>query len=230
MQALENGEEGVGSFQVVSAILEEPRKAAVGGRRAHLRPRAADAGFEGRRRRAARTSRRATLLWDSLSQPHVGRVGRDSRLLRSRGEGLQRQGHRQGRHRLHALQPHARISSRTTRAATCATSSTTCSARAISKIEVLDRIAGLGIKPDDMAGILQTGDRQAVELMFDHKSGWAADPQREAAVEGESDPAAGRNAASSRRVVRRSRRTRSTSPTISTSSRTARISGATPSR
>ncbi len=38
------------------------------------------------------------------------------------------------------------------------------------KIEVLDRSAGLGIKADDMAG-------------FDSKTGWAADPEREKAVE-----------------------------------------------
>ena len=51
------------------------------------------------------------------------------------------------------------------------------------KIDVLDRTAGLGIKADDMAGILQLVTDKLVELMFDHKSGWSADPQRETAVE-----------------------------------------------
>ena len=51
-----------------------------------------------------------------------------------------------------------------------------------------------------MAGILELVTDKLVELMFDHKSGWAADPERETAVEAEPDRAAGRNAASSRSV------------------------------
>jgi len=48
---------------------------------------------------------------------------------------------------------------------------------------VLDRSAGLGIKADDMAGILQLVTDKLIELMFDSKAGWAADPEREKAVE-----------------------------------------------
>ena len=51
------------------------------------------------------------------------------------------------------------------------------------KIEVLDRSAGLGIKSDDMAGILQLVTDKLIELIFDSKAGWAADPEREKAVE-----------------------------------------------
>lgn len=51
------------------------------------------------------------------------------------------------------------------------------------KIEVLDRSAGLGLKASDMEGVLNTVTGKITELMFDKASGWSADPQREAAVE-----------------------------------------------
>ena len=52
------------------------------------------------------------------------------------------------------------------------------------KIEVFDRSASLGIKSDDMDGILKMVTDKLIELMFDAKTGWAKDPQRETAVEG----------------------------------------------
>ena len=51
------------------------------------------------------------------------------------------------------------------------------------KVEVLDRSAGLGIKADDMAGILQIVTDKLIDVMFDHKTGWSAEPPRETAVE-----------------------------------------------
>jgi hypothetical protein len=51
------------------------------------------------------------------------------------------------------------------------------------KVEVLDRSQGLGIKAGDMDGILQTVTSKLTELMFDSKAGWAAEPERETAVE-----------------------------------------------
>ena len=51
------------------------------------------------------------------------------------------------------------------------------------KVEVLDRTQSLGIKAGEMEGILQVVTDKLTELMFDHTSGWAADPQRETAVE-----------------------------------------------
>jgi hypothetical protein len=51
------------------------------------------------------------------------------------------------------------------------------------KVEVFDRSKSLGIDVKDMDGVLQTVTDKLTELMFDHTSGWAADPPREAAVE-----------------------------------------------
>ncbi len=51
------------------------------------------------------------------------------------------------------------------------------------KVESLDRGAGLGIKTDDMAKLLDLITSKLTELMFDTKTGFAADPEREAAVE-----------------------------------------------
>ncbi len=51
-------------------------------------------------------------------------------------------------------------------------------------VEVVDRTEGMGIKAKDMEAVLQLVTDKLTEVMFDHTSGWAADPQREAAVEG----------------------------------------------
>lgn len=51
------------------------------------------------------------------------------------------------------------------------------------KVEVFDRSKSLGVDAKDMDGVLQTVTDKLTELMFDHTSGWAADPPREAAVE-----------------------------------------------
>jgi hypothetical protein len=51
------------------------------------------------------------------------------------------------------------------------------------KVEVFDRSKSLGVDSKSMDGILQTVTDKLTELMFDHTSGWAADPPREAAVE-----------------------------------------------
>jgi hypothetical protein len=51
------------------------------------------------------------------------------------------------------------------------------------KIEVLDRSAGLGIKTDDMQGILQLVTDKLTTLMFNDSSGWSKEPERETAVE-----------------------------------------------
>jgi hypothetical protein len=53
----------------------------------------------------------------------------------------------------------------------------------ILKIEALDRTAGLNLKASEMEGLLNTVIAKLTELMFDKSAGWAADPQREAAVE-----------------------------------------------
>lgn len=51
------------------------------------------------------------------------------------------------------------------------------------KIDVVDRSAGLGIKSDDMAGILQLVTDKLTTLMFNDSSGWSKAPATEVAVE-----------------------------------------------
>ncbi|NOT33912.1 MAG: hypothetical protein HOP12_07055 [Candidatus Eisenbacteria bacterium] len=51
------------------------------------------------------------------------------------------------------------------------------------KVEVFDRSQGLGIKNDDMAGVLQVVTDKLTQLMFDASTGWSSSPARETAVE-----------------------------------------------
>jgi hypothetical protein len=51
------------------------------------------------------------------------------------------------------------------------------------KIEVFDRSQGLGIKNDEMEGILNIITNKVTELMFDAKEGWAKAPEEETAIE-----------------------------------------------
>jgi len=50
-------------------------------------------------------------------------------------------------------------------------------------IQVLDRTKALGVDAGDLEGILQIVTDKLTELMFNAESGWAKDPEREAAVE-----------------------------------------------
>lgn len=51
------------------------------------------------------------------------------------------------------------------------------------KVEVLDRTAGTGLQAKEMDALLNLVTGKLTELMFDHKTGWSKDPEREAAVE-----------------------------------------------
>ncbi|MEI7984845.1 MAG: hypothetical protein WCI55_04380 [Armatimonadota bacterium] len=51
------------------------------------------------------------------------------------------------------------------------------------KVEVLDRTKGLDLKAGDMQSVVDVVTNKIVELMFDSKTGFSADPPREAAVE-----------------------------------------------
>ncbi|HYU10560.1 MAG TPA: hypothetical protein VEK77_14380 [Gemmatimonadales bacterium] len=50
-------------------------------------------------------------------------------------------------------------------------------------VEVLDRTAGTSVKAADMDAILTLVTDKLVDLMFDHQTGWSKDPEREAGVE-----------------------------------------------
>ena len=181
MQALDNGEEGVGSFQVVSAILN---KAEAGGfartmltsGRAPLMPGSKAVVA------ALLDEKGATLLWDSLSGP----TSDVSVAIHAYYEGAVKAYNAKVTAKVDTVYTHfSRISNQqqeyTRRQLRKVVDDLQRSGEL--QIDVLDRSAGLGVKADDMDGILKLVTDKLIELMFDHKSGWAADPEREAAVE-----------------------------------------------
>jgi hypothetical protein len=181
MQALDNGEEGVGSFQVVSAILADKDKGGftrslVTSGKAPLMPGSKAVVA------ALLNEQGATLLWDSLN----GSTSDVSVAIHAYYEAAVKAYNAKITAQVDTIYNHfSRISNQQQ-------DYTRRQLRNIVddlqrngdlKIEVLDRSAGLGIKTDDMAGILQVVTDKLIELMFDYKSGWSADPPRETAVE-----------------------------------------------
>lgn len=181
MQALNDGEEGVGSFRLVSAILSD--KAKGGFARAMLTSGSAPLMPESRAVVAALLDEQgATLLWDSLGGPtsdvsvaihasyeaavkaYNAKVTANVETIYTHFSRIQNQQQDFTRRQLRSIVDDLQRTGDL-------------------KIDVLDRSVGLGIKADDMAGILQVVTDKLVELMFDHTSGWSADPQRETAVE-----------------------------------------------
>jgi hypothetical protein len=181
MQALDNGEEGVGSFEVVSAILADKEKG--GFARTVLKTGRAPLAPNSRAVVAALLDERgATLLWDSLSGP----TSDVSVAIHAYYEAVVK---------AYNAKVTAKVDTIYTHFSRVANQQQDFTRRQLRKvvddlqrqgdlqIEVMDRSAGLGIKADDMAGILQVVTDKLVELMFDHKSGWSAEPDRETAVE-----------------------------------------------
>ncbi|HEX7077919.1 MAG TPA: hypothetical protein VF363_05825 [Candidatus Eisenbacteria bacterium] len=181
MQSVKDGEEGTGSFEVVSAILADKgeggfTRSVVTSGKAPLTP--------GSKAVVAALLKQegATLLWNSLSSPtsdvsvaihayyeaavegYNAKITADVSTVYQHFSAIsnvqQDYTKRQVRDVVDNLQRDGSL-----------------------KIEVLDRSAGLGIKADDMAGVLQLVTDKLIELMFDSKTGWAADPTRETAVE-----------------------------------------------
>ena len=180
-QAVQDGEDGMGSFEVVSAILGDrgeggfTRQLITSGK-APLTPGSKAVVA------ALLNQKGATLLWDSLTGP----TSDVSVAIHASYEA--------------AVQGYnARVSAEMStvythfsRVANFQKDYTKRELRKIIddlqrdgtlKVEVLDRTQGLGIKAGDMDGILQVVTDKLTELMFDHTNGWAADPQRETAVE-----------------------------------------------
>lgn len=180
-QALTEGEDGMGSFQVISAILRDGEEGGftrqlITSGKAPLTPgsRAVVA--------ALLNPKGATLLWDSLTGPtsdvsvairatyEAAVVGYNARVSAemstlythfSRISNYQKEyTKRQLRKVVDELQRNGSL-----------------------KVEVLDRTQSLGLKAGEMEGILQVVTDKLTELMFDHTNGWAADPERETAVE-----------------------------------------------
>jgi len=181
MQSVKDGEDGMGSFEVVSAVLSDKgeggfTRSVITSGRAPLMP--------GSKAVVAALLRQqgATLLWNSLTSPTSDVSVAIHGYYEAAVEGYNAKITAD----VSTVYEHFSTTSNFQQDYT-----KTQLRRAVDnlqrdgslKIEVLDRSAGLGIKADDMAGVLQLVTDKLVELMFDSKSGWAADPQREAAVE-----------------------------------------------
>lgn len=181
MQSVKDGEEGNGSFEIVSAVLSNKgeggfTRSVVASGRAPLTPgsRAVVA--------AILSPQGATLLWNSLSGPtsdvsvsihgayealvqsYNARVTADVSIvyehfsnLANTQTGFTR---RQVRDVVDKLQRDGTL-----------------------KIEVLDRSAALGIKTNEMQGILQLVTDKLTTLMFNDSTGWSKAPAQEVAVE-----------------------------------------------
>ncbi|MCL6519383.1 MAG: hypothetical protein K6T99_06085 [Armatimonadetes bacterium] len=173
------GEDEPGSFEVVSAVLSDvggfTRKVVTSGR-APITPgsRAAVA--------AVLNQQGATLLWDSLSGPtsdvsiginayyEAAVVGFDARITAdvttvynhfSKVINVQQDyTRRQVRDIVDELRRNGTI-----------------------KVEVLDRTKALDLKVGDLQSLVDTITNKIIELMFDAKTGFSADPPREVAVE-----------------------------------------------
>lgn len=181
MQAVEDGEDGQGSFQVISSILNSTgeggfTRSVITSGKAPVTP-GSKAVVS-----ALLTPQGATLLWDSLTGPtsdvsvsihacyeaavlgYNAKVSADVETVYqhfSRIENVQKGfTKRQLRNVTDELHRNGAL-----------------------KVEVFDRSASLGIKADELEGILQTVTAKLTEVMFDAESGWSADPPRETAVE-----------------------------------------------
>lgn len=181
MQALESGEEGVGSFRVVSAILSDREKGGftrtlVTSGRAPLLPGSKAVVA------ALLTQQGATLLWDSMTG-----ASSDVSVAISAYYEAQVQGYN--------AKVFAEVETIYEHFSLIANQQQEFTRRQVRsivddlqrtgtlKVEVFDRSAGLGLKATEMEGLLSVVTDKLVELMFNATTGWSADPTREAAVE-----------------------------------------------
>ena len=181
MQSVKDGEDGMGSFEVVSAVLSDKgeggfTRSVVTSGRAPLTP--------GSKAVVAALLKQegATLLWNSLTSPtsdvsvaihgyyEAAVEGYNAKVTADVSTVYQHFSEISNVQKDYTKTQLRNVVDKLQRTGTL-------------KIDVLDRSAGLGIKVDDMAGVLQLVTDKLVELMFDSKTGWAVDPQREAAVE-----------------------------------------------
>lgn len=187
MQAVENGEEGMGSFRVVSSILGDVGKETsftrnvVTSGKAPLMP--------GSKAVVAAILNRdgASLLWNSFQgstsdvsvaisgyyeaavEAYNARVSANMDVIYDHFSRVQ-----------NAQQDYTRTQLRKVVDELNKTGAL--------KVEVLDRSKGLGVDSKAMDGILQLVTGKLTELMFDSQSGWSKDPERETAVEANQIP------------------------------------------
>jgi hypothetical protein len=181
MQSVKDGEEGRGSFEVVSAVLSDKKEG--GFTRSMVTSGTAPITPESRAAIAAiLTAQGATLLWNSLSGPtsdvsvaihayyEAAVQGYNARVTADMSTIYQHFSNVANAQSGYTKRQVRDIVDQLHRNGTL-------------KIEVFDRSAGLGIKTDDMGGILQMITDKLTQLMFNDSSGWSSNPPRETAVE-----------------------------------------------
>ncbi len=181
MEAAKDGEEDTGSFKVVSAVLTDKEKGGfaqtvVTSGRAPLMPgsRAVVA--------AVLNQQGATLLWNSLT----GSTSDVSVAIRASYEAAVQSYNARVTAEVSTVYKHfsqlANHQSGYTRNQIRNVVDDLQRTGAL-KVEVMDRTAGLGLKASELEGILGVVTSKLTETMFDHTTGWSADPPRETAVE-----------------------------------------------
>lgn len=181
MQAEQDGEDGMGAFEVVSAILSNK---AEGGFTRQLITSGKAPLTPGSRAVVAAllTPEGATLLWDSLTGPtsdvSVGIHGYYEAAVEGYNARVSAEMSTVYEHFSRIRNVQKEYTKRQLRKIVDDLQRT-----GTLEVEVLDRTQSLGIKASEMEGILQVVTDKLTELMFDHQNGWAADPEREVAVE-----------------------------------------------
>jgi hypothetical protein len=181
MQAVDNGEEGQGSFQIVSALLSD--RAAGGFTRSVVTSGKAPLMPGSKAVVAAILNQQgATLLWDSFT----GATSDVSVAIHAYYEAAVKGYNARVYAETSSVYEHFSMLSNYQKDYTKRQVRKVVDdlqRNGVLKVEVLDRTQGLGLKAADMEAVLQMVTDKLTELMFDHTSGWAADPPRETAVE-----------------------------------------------
>ena len=182
MQAFKDGEDGVGSFQVVSSILNDTEgdnpftQKVIAANHAPLLPNSKTAV-------AARLNQEgATLLWESLLGPtsdvSVSIKGYYEALVKGYNAVVTAEVNTVYEHYSKVINQQEEFSKSQLRKI----NDELLQSQAI-KVDVLDRSEALGIKAKDMEAILNVVTDKLTELLFDSQTGWAKIPEPEKAVE-----------------------------------------------
>jgi hypothetical protein len=182
LPAVDKGEEGLGSFQVISSVLSNKQ-----GERAFTRTLVTSGSAPlspGSKAAVAAvlSPEGATLLWDSLK----GATSDVSIGIRAYYEAQVEAYNAKVTANIEAIYDHySNVANRAngfTRR-DIRTITDELKTQQLLKVEVFDRTVGLNVKDEFMPAILQQVTDKLTELMFDSKNGWAVDPPRETAIE-----------------------------------------------
>src|SRR3954466_10088172 len=183
LPVVDKGEEGLGSFQVISSVLSNKQgeraftRSVITSGAAPLSPgsKAAIA--------AVLSPEGATLLWDSLK----GATSDVSVGIRAYYEAQVEAYNAKVTANIDAIYNHfsnVRYQANGYTRRDIRSIADELQTKQFINVEVFDRTVGLNVKDEFMPAILQQVTDKLTELMFDSKNGWAVDPPRETAVEG----------------------------------------------